>query len=960
MTPQQKILKSLIGGGKAEDENKVLLEEISRLKQVIQNMGDIEKKEKAYKSVSIDDYNMVNMQKFLASNTGEELLLNPEVFQYEDGFTAFDKNLMKNPNYYYKYQKEFIEDWSVSAQELVILYYGVGTGKTMIAVNCAEQYLALNPSHYVYFLTPASLVLGVIAEMFKRGIDARRKNSKGENVYNFLSYQQLLRSDFDFKENSLLIVDEVHNLRNFYTKQISTKESGRKWKTTETYSLVGTKLGIKLLEAENKFVRSIFMTGTLFVNDEKDLEPIIALGYKKTPLTKNKDEQLFLINNSLDRMKIYYNGLISFYRRPTDTPNFPKVKYHFELIKDITNAKIEKDPFFVNTRNADNTGKSMWISKFILSHRNEKTLIYAQFLDRTVEEIAKFLTIKKINFKIISGALTAVEKFDIVKEYNDNKVKILIFTLAIKEGISFKETNNFIFTQPYWNYAITEQVIARAIRSDSHKEGNKSVVNVYMLATVSREMDEVDKNQFQLFANNIMNNDIKTYLHEPVKETVDDKGNKHIITKINTYHMKFNHFGKDLDLYLRMFDKQARINAFEQNLLYKVPRFEQSNNIENNEFIEEFNAYILELEQKESRTISNKEKIGIKREMYKKFYDKEINKVNNRIIRLDKDPNFRTNRNPDLELIAKNDKYKDQTKLIKNLLDKGVSLSEILESYDLSKEEITTFQANFTPENEVDFLIKYSGLGEDTRQNLLVLEPTSGIGNVVAGMLKLPNKSSLLIDSVEIHNLFYQIAQAQFDNINNVRLYNVSLFDYTQKYNYDYILGNPPFNVRTQIEKLDKKQGKIVKIDAHYYDVNFVAHCYNMLNENGVLCMIISDRFLRDNSGYFIIFNKWMEYLQKVKPEAIQMQKIGAFKKDSQTTKKMETNFPMVCIRLVKLHNFEIDLSKAPPTGSEEEDKENKKLLAKQKRDLVKASKPPKAPKAPKPKTAKKPKKVSK
>jgi hypothetical protein len=133
-----------------------------------------------------------------------------------------------------------------------------------------------------------------------------------------------------------------------------------------------------------------------------------------------------------------------------------------------------------------------------------------------------------------------------------------------------------------------------------------------------------------------------------------------------------------------------------------------------------------------------------------------------------------------------------------------------------------------------------------------------------------------------------------------------------------------------------------------------------MLNENGVLCMIISDRFLRDNSGYFIIFNKWMEYLQKVKPEAIQMQKIGAFKKDSQTTKKMETNFPMVCIRLVKLHNFEIDLSKAPPTGSEEEDKENKKLLAKQKRDLVKASKPPKAPKAPKPKTAKKPKKVSK
>ena len=953
MLSHKKILKSLIGGGNVDDENKILLEQIAKLKKeneeyrkTIQNIGDIEKKEKLQKSVSIDDYNLVNMQKFLASNTGEELLLNPEVFQYEDGFTAFDKNLMKNPNYYYKYQKDFIEDWSVSAQELVILYYGVGTGKTMIAVNCAEQYLALNPDHYVYFLTPASLVLGVIAEMYKRGIDASRKNSKGENVYNFLSYQQLLRSAFDFKQNSLLIVDEVHNLRNFYSKGISTKVSARKWEKTENYSLVGTKLGIKLLEADNKFVRSIFMTGTLFVNDEKDLEPIISIGYKKAPLTKNNDATLDLINNDIDRMKTYYNGLISFYRKPTDSPNFPRVRYNFELIKDTTDATIDKDFFFINSRNTDNNGKAKWIVNFILSHKNEKTLIYAQFLDRTVKIIADYLSQNNINFKIISGALSAVEKFDIVKQYNENKINVLIFTLAIKEGISFKETNNFIFSQPYWNYAITEQVIARAIRSDSHKEGNKSVVNVYMLATIDKEMSEGEKNQFKLFANKIMNDDIKTYLHEPVKETVDDKGNKYIFTKIHMYHIEFNKYGRDLDLYLRMFDKQAKINEFEQKLLFEVPRFEKSNDIENNEFIEEFNTFILKKELKESRTIPNKEKILIKREMYKKFYDKEIEKINKRIIRLDNDPKFKTNRNPDLELIANNDKYIDQTAIIKKLLDKGASLREILESYKLSKEEITTFQANFTPEKEVDFLIKFSGLGEDKRQKLLILEPTSGIGNVISGMLKLPNKSSFFIDAVEIHNLFYQISQAQFNTIENIRLYNVSLFDYNQKYNYDYILGNPPFNVRTTMDKIVK--GVIRNIDVHLYDVDFVAHCYNMLNKDGVLCMIISDRFLRDNSSHFLIFRKWIEYIQNLKPDTIRIEKVGAFKTDKQITKTMETNFPMVCIKLIKLPFFDIDLSRTPPTGNNEEDKENKKLLAKQKRDLLKANKPPKEPKAPK------------
>jgi hypothetical protein len=409
--------------------------------------------------------------------------------------------------------------------------------------------------------------------------------------------------------------------------------------------------------------------------------------------------------------------------------------------------------------------------------------------------------------------------------------------------------------------------------------------------------------------------------------------------------MEFNQFGKDLDLYLRMFDKQAKINEFEQNLLFQVPRFEKSNDIENNEFIEEFNTFILEKEQKEGRTIPNKEKILTKREMYKKYYDKEIDKINKRIIRLDNDPKFRKNRNPDLELIANNEKYDDQTATIKKLLDKGVSLREILEGYKLSTEAITTFQANFTPENEVDFLIKFSGLGEDKRQKLLILEPTSGIGNVVSGMLKLPNKSSFFIDAVEIHNLFYQISQAQFLTIDNIRLYNVSLFDYNQKYNYDYILGNPPFNVRTQVDKIIN--GQIKKTDVHLYDVDFVAHCYNMLNNDGVLCMIISDKFLRDNSGHFLIFRKWIEYIQKLKPDTIKIEKVGAFKTDKQITKSMETNFPMVCIKLIKLQFFNIDLSRTPPTGNDEEDKENKKLLAKQKRDLLKANKPPKEPKAP-------------
>ena len=38
------------------------------------------------------------------------------------------------------YQTDFIKNWSLSKLKLCILYYGVGTGKTRIIVNCAQQF----------------------------------------------------------------------------------------------------------------------------------------------------------------------------------------------------------------------------------------------------------------------------------------------------------------------------------------------------------------------------------------------------------------------------------------------------------------------------------------------------------------------------------------------------------------------------------------------------------------------------------------------------------------------------------------------------------------------------------------------------------------------------------------------------------------------------------------------------
>jgi methylase of polypeptide subunit release factors len=960
--------KRLRGGGKLEDA----LEEIAKLKAIIQQQAnDIsELKQKRTTRRGFQAISQTNLKKeFKTGWYKENLLIHPELYNYhfnqdESSFDKINSGKVKNVSYKKKddgtmeksistlsfrnYQKEFIESWSVSSQEAVILYYGVGSGKTLIATNCAEQFTELNPKHHVYFLTPASLVLGMMEGMFKAGIDPTRQYEDGSYVYYFISYQQMIRSDMNFKPDSLLIVDEVHNLRNFFTKGINEKVSARKWVETGDYSLLGNSLARKLMLSENKFLRTIFMTGTLFVNSPADLEAIIALGYKKRPLLNfNADSWERLQSPAYeDEFKIYYQGLVSFYRIPSTSKEFPKKNFHFiPIVAEPEEGETEQDNFFVDSRNAFNGAKNEWVLDFLKEHKGERTLIYTQFVNRGIMPLLEQLDDLKIKYRVISGKESQAKKKENENDYNTGKVDILVFSLAIKEGVSFKETDNIIVTQPYWNYAIMEQILARGLRLDSHKKGDKSTVNCYMLVGVPEGTEEQLGNAQviapdgtkkgtlgQMFrqwfkdADKIMNNDIKTlvYPYEKVpKGQASDKKPAHwsggaeenenkTVELEDKKAKKTLSFGcRDIHMYNIMFNKQEEINLYEKRIL-SLPSFENVNNVENNEFIKEFNATLIDTNANLDPPLNRKEELKLKRDMYKKFYQKEIDKINKRLIRFEGDSNFKENRNPDLEQIIENRPQADIVDKVEKLIKDGASLDKIFSAFDISKTEITSFQANFTPENEVMDLIDKSGIKNDTRPNLKVLEPTAGIGNVIGGLLKQENAFNYMIDGVEIHNVFFQIAKAQYGGIDNVSLLNVDFLKLQNKYNYDYIIGNPPFNLRSYVDvktEGNRKLGKTAKFekrDKTYFDVDFVAHAYNLLVDGGKLAMIISNRHRRQPD--IQPFKKFNQYLELLGEGNVQVYQSSQFKADKGVTKAMETNFGMEIIVLTKMPNRLMEL----------------------------------------------------
>ena len=105
-------------------------------------------------------------------------------------------------------------------------------------------------------------------------------------------------------------------------------------------------------------------------------------------------------------------------------------------------------------------------------------------------------------YGIWSGDETIDEKerirdvFNSKSNQNGSKIKIILGSPAIKEGVSLLRVKQVHVVEPYWNMSRLEQVIGRAIRFCSHKDIDKEKrkVRVYIyIATVPLEIKNKEK-----------------------------------------------------------------------------------------------------------------------------------------------------------------------------------------------------------------------------------------------------------------------------------------------------------------------------------------------------------------------------------------------------------------------------------------------------------------------------------
>jgi SNF2 family DNA or RNA helicase len=361
----------------------------------------------------------------------------------------------------------------------LLVAHSVGSGKTLTGVT-ASQCILQNYENIkkVIIITPTSLQKNFKKEMIRYGI------KEDDDRYEFYTFEGFSRNSKKIVcRNTFLIIDEAHNLRS--NKSVRAN---------------------KIKKCAQVAAKVMLLTATPIINKKKDL--LNALDFIGIKLGEGYNiEENFRCNVSVFTKlndENYPSSHLEEIPLEMDTKTLEEYNKVLEEDKEMLD-KYQADnlvAFYSGVRRASNniggrySTKINWIiDKIMGTPLDEKFLIYSNFLNsgqnliiKRVEDINKKLSKnQKINYAQITGKLSKTERDNIVKLYNENKIKILFISKAGGEGLDLKGTRYVILMEPTWNMANEEQVMGRAIRYESHillpKE--KRNVTIYRLFLIN-------------------------------------------------------------------------------------------------------------------------------------------------------------------------------------------------------------------------------------------------------------------------------------------------------------------------------------------------------------------------------------------------------------------------------------------------------------------------------------------
>ncbi len=440
-----------------------------------------------------------------------------------------------------------------------IAAYGVGTGKTLLAIGAGQCFLKANPDKKVIFVGPASIVpTRVLQDMDKFGVPQDMRDK-----YVFETFDQFemrmsgaKKPALDCKDN-MLIIDEAHNLR------------------TEVKGDKGAKPRAAL-KCAGKAKRLLLLTATPVVNDPGDLNNLIAMvkGIEK-PMNLKRFKKL-IEEGDVENAREILGCVFFFHSNPPEDPtdadrkfpsktiNFVKLPMVGKMLQEYLEAekaakkkaeekqdddepkttteliklvKLSNNPrsFYNAVRMTSNAGGQMrnvklqWIIKHLKDQKNKdnRVIIFSSLkkwgTDMIRQAIENEIPERKDRISEVRGEMSKDQRAVQVAKYNSGENNTMIITPAGGEGLDMKRTQDVIIMEPDWNESNIEQVIGRAVRYESHADlpNDQRHVNIYRLVALKPDDYTVWQQK------NIMSDPIKMF--ESMQRERDEKKYQHSV-----------------------------------------------------------------------------------------------------------------------------------------------------------------------------------------------------------------------------------------------------------------------------------------------------------------------------------------------------------------------------------------------------------------------------------------------
>ena len=315
--------------------------------------------------------------------------------------------------------EKFVND--KSSIDRLLLYHGIGTGKTRTSIMIAESLINSNSKYKINVILPARLRTNYIDELiiylgknyikeYKKFIDPntneyeRNKlrlffNNIIEKKYTIVSYEtiiNLFKKSTDINttlkkltKNRILIIDEFHNLIANYIDENNIKEMYDKNNLLVKHKFIRALIMRYISRYAHDTCKMFFLTATPVFDNYKQFIELVKL-LNKEPI--NEDIK------SIKDLLPYLKNKISYYEI-TDKKDFPEVKIKKELIP----LSQEQEKALINIKDGKNSkDENDDLESFMMKQRQTCISVYnLDKIDKILKDLDKYAPKLKRLFNLI-------------------------------------------------------------------------------------------------------------------------------------------------------------------------------------------------------------------------------------------------------------------------------------------------------------------------------------------------------------------------------------------------------------------------------------------------------------------------------------------------------------------------------------------------------------------------------